>query len=250
MAGRLEGRVAIVTGAASGIGRATAELFHSEGAKVVIADITGAETEVAESLGDGRAVPVNTDVSDSDQVRALIETAVSEFGGLDVLHNNAGIEGAVAPLETTDEETFDRVVAVNLKGVFLGMRYAIPVMKEQGRGSILNTASVAGLVGMPMLAAYCATKGGVVQITKAAACELAQSGVRVNALCPGFVDTPLMQQIGRDHPEAAAGALQITPMARRAEPGEMAHVALFLASDESSFVTGQAIAADGGLTAW
>ena len=159
-------------------------------------------------------------------------------------------KGTIAPLEETDEEVFDRVVAVNLKGVYLGMRHAIPVMKERGGGSIINTASVAGLVGMPMLAAYCGTKGGVVQLTKAAACELAKSGVRVNALCPGGIATPLVEKLARDFPEAVEGALAMTPMARQGQPAEMARAALFLACDESSFVTGAALPADGGLTAW
>jgi NAD(P)-dependent dehydrogenase (short-subunit alcohol dehydrogenase family) len=249
VSGRLEGKVAVVTGGASGIGRATVELFHAEGASVVVADVSGRETEVADRLGE-RALAVNVDVSDSSSVAALIDTTVTRFGALDVLHNNAGIEGTIAPLEDTDEAAFDRVVAVNLRGVYLGMRYAIPAMKARGGGSIVNTASAAGLVGMPMLSAYCATKGGVVQLTKAAGAELAPSGIRVNAICPGPIDTPLLRELGREHPEAVSGAVALTPMARQAQPEEIARVALFLASDDSSFVTGAALAADGGLTAW
>lgn len=243
-AGRLEGKVAVVTGAGSGIGRSTAELFAQEGARVVCADRSGAETQTATGIGDA-AVAVNVDVSATEDVSRMIDTAVDRFGGLDVLFNNAGISGPHGPFLDTDEETFDALIAVNLKGVFLGMKAAIPVMLSRDGGSIINTASAAGLVGMEGLAAYAASKGGVVQLTKSVALDYATSGIRVNAICPGITFTGMSAGRGTtpDSPRPEQ------PVGRYGLPHEQAAAVLFLASDESSFVTGTAIPVDGGYVA-
>jgi NAD(P)-dependent dehydrogenase (short-subunit alcohol dehydrogenase family) len=246
---QLTDKVAVITGAGSGVGQAAARLFHQAGAKLVLADITGAQNDTAKELGDD-VIPVQTDVVQGADVESMISTAVERFGRLDVLFNNAGIDGDLGPIEECSLENFEHVIAVNLRGVFLGIKTALPIMKRQQSGSIINTASVAGIVGMPMVGAYCASKGGVVQLTKAVAGEVAKSGIRVNAICPGAIDTPLLQKLTEKHPELTAGADLMTPMGRRGRPEEIAHVALFLASDASSFVTGTAYPADGGLTSW
>jgi NAD(P)-dependent dehydrogenase (short-subunit alcohol dehydrogenase family) len=246
---RLKGKVAVITGGGSGVGRAAATLFHREGAKVVVVDITGDQEETAARLDDD-VVPVHADISRAADVEAMIDTALERFGRLDVLFNNAGIDGTLGPIEDCTIENFEHVIAVNLRGVFLGIKTALPIMRRQQSGSIINSASVAGLVGMPMLGTYCASKGGVVQLTKAVAGEVAKHGIRVNAICPGAIDTPLLQKLTEMHPDLTAGAELMTPMGRRGQPEEIAQLALFLASDESSFVTGAAYPADGGLTSW
>src|SRR3990170_2762395 len=250
--GKLDGKVAIVTGAASGIGRATADLFAAEGAKVVAADWTWAQgKEVVEAIkSNGRdAVFASVDVSRPEDVQAMVRTAVDRYGGLDVIFNNAGVEGEQAITADCSLENWDRVININLKGVFLGMKYAIPEMLKRGGGSIINNASVAGLVGFRGIPAYCASKGGVIQLTRAAALEYADQGIRVNCLCPGVIDTPMVERFTHDNPDALAQLKQLEPVGRLGRPQEVAELALFLASDRSSFITGAIIPVDGGLVA-
>jgi NAD(P)-dependent dehydrogenase (short-subunit alcohol dehydrogenase family) len=244
MSGRLDGKVAIITGAGSGMGEATAELFHREGAKVVLADISGEQEKLAKRLGDN-AVAIHTDVSKAADVQAMVETAVATFGKLDVLYNNAGIDGQLALTGEYATDAWDQVIAVNLTGPFLGMRYGIPAMLQSGGGSIISTASMAAQVAFPKMPAYCASKGGVVMLTRNAAVEYAAQGIRVNAILPGVIDTGMSKSLPE---ELIQGVKQATPQNRIADASEIASVALFLASDESSFITGQAIMVDGGYT--
>jgi NAD(P)-dependent dehydrogenase (short-subunit alcohol dehydrogenase family) len=244
--GRLSGKVAVVTGAGSGIGRASAARFAEEGAQVVLADISGRQDDAAESIG-ASAIAVHADVTLSDDVDAMITAAEREFGRVDVLMNNAGAGGPRMPLAEMDEETFDSVVRLNLRSTFLGMRYAIPVMLRGGGGSIINIASAAGLVGWKGSAAYAAAKGGVVQLTKSAALDYATQGIRVNAICPGMTWTGLAG--GTEGTSPPDDLVPPQPMKRWGMPFELAAAALFLASDESSFVTGAAIPVDGGYVA-
>ena len=250
---RLKEKVALITGAGSGIGREAALLFAKEGAKVVAVDMNdaaGKETVVAVEKEAGRAVFVHADVSRSVDVEAMVAAAKKTYGRLDVLFNNAGIfpanDGSV--LET-DEKTWDLVLSVNLKGVFLGCKYGIPVMLEGGGGSIINTASFVALMGSatPQIA-YTASKGGVLALTREIAVEFARSGIRVNAICPGPVDTPLLQELFSD-PARKARRLVHIPMGRLAQAKEVAQAALFLASDDSSYVNGTAFTVDGAITA-
>lgn len=246
MTRRLEGKVAIVTGAGSGIGWAAAHLFAAEGARVVCADISGREVDVAASIGTA-AVPVHVDVTRGDDVQRMVDTAARQFGTLDVLMNNAGAGGRHQRLADVDEESFDQLIAVNLRGTFLGMKYAIPAMLESGGGSIVNTASASALVGWKGLATYAAAKAAVVQLTKSAALDYAKEGIRINAICPGMTYTGLAGAAPTD--AVPDGSYLPTPMARWGQPGELASAALFLASDDSSFVTGAVLAVDGGYAA-
>lgn len=249
--GRLDGKVAVITGAASGMGRATALRFAREGAKVLLADVDtdgGASALDAITGAGGDAAFLRVDVSRSADVQEMIRVAVQELGGLDVLFNNAGIEGQSSWLADCTEENWDRVLAINLKGVFLGMKYALPHMAAQGHGSIINTASVAGLVGWRAGGAYSASKAGVANLTRTAALEYARYNVRVNAICPGVIHTPMLERIN-PNPEMMQRLITMQPMPRLGTPDDIANMALFLASDESTFVTGAMLPVDGGYTA-
>ena len=245
--GRLKNKVAVVTGAASGIGLAIAERFYAEGASVVIADISGKETGVALKLGD-RALAIHTDVTRSADIQAMLKAAVDRFGGVDILCNNAGIDGEMHLIADFDEDNYDRIMAINLRGVFLGIKHAIPLMKSRGGGSIINTASTAGITATPGLGIYGATKAGVMQLSRSAAVEYALDKIRVNAICPAMIETPLVSHLLKTNPDDAARVLAVTPMGRVGQPREVADVALFLASDESSYVTGVSLPVDGAYT--
>lgn len=246
-------RVAVVTGGGSGIGRATARLLAEEGATVAIVDWdrTAGAAAAGEMQRDGLRVEFRAaDVSRAADVAALIDAVVATHGALHVLVNNAAVQIMATLVETT-EEAWDRIHGVNLKGVFLGCKYAIPAMIRAGGGSIVNMASVLGFVGDPDLAAYCAAKGGVIALTKAAALSYGPQGVRVNCICPGDVDTPLLQAyVARaPDPHALRADLESKYALRRvAIPRDVAQAVLFLASDASAFITGTAVVVDGGLT--
>lgn len=240
----LEGKVALVTGAGSGIGAEMARALHRAGARVVLADITGQQESVAQQLGDG-SVAVHGDVTQSRDVQTVLATTMSTFGKLDILCNNAGIDGVPAPFAEGTEEDFDRVMAVNVKGVYLGTRYALPIMVEAGGGSIINTASVASTVAVPMMGPYCASKGAVLMLTKAAAIEYAAQGVRANCICPGVIQTALVGNIPDDVLEGAKARI---PMGRAGLPSDIGPLVVYLASDDSSYLTGAAIPVDGGYT--
>lgn len=249
MSTRLENRVAIVTGAASGIGRAIAVAFAEAGARVVVSDISerdGAETVSIIHESGGTAVFEKTDAAEPKENEALVSRARKEFGALHLAVNNAGIAGATAPVGEYPIEGWNKVIAVNLSGVFYGMRHQIPAMLESGGGSIINMASVLGQVGIAGSAAYVAAKHGVVGLTKSAALEYGQQNIRVNAIGPGFIMTPLLEEIP---PDVLQGIAKKHAMARLGRPEEVAALAVWLASDEASFVTGAYYAVDGGYLA-
>ena len=247
---RLEGRVAIVTGAGSGIGEATALTFAKEGARVAVADVVdraGNDTVEQIRATGGNAIFVHTDVTSASDVQGMVRATTDNFGRLDVLFNNAGIamRFAVADLP---EDDWDRCIDINLKGVYLGSKYAIPAMIANGGGSIINTASIYGIVGGLNRAAYVASKGGIVNLTRGMALDYANRNIRVNCICPGFTDTPIIKSIVED-PTKYKALVDQHPMGRLATPLDIAYGALYLASDESAFVTGIALPIDGGYTA-
>lgn len=242
--GRFEGSTAVVTGAGSGIGARIVSQLLAEGARVVGADID--PTEVPSG-----AYPMKVDVSREDDVAELMRTATDRMGGIDLLFNNAGV-GSTTNVVDADSEEWDRVFAVNVRGVFLGLKYALPGMLERGHGVIVNTASVAGMVGLPDRAAYCASKGAVIALTKQVAVQWADAGIRCNCVCPGTVDSPWVGRLvaqAADPRARRAELLARQPMGRLGDPAEIAASALYLASDEAAFITGTALVIDGGITA-
>jgi NAD(P)-dependent dehydrogenase (short-subunit alcohol dehydrogenase family) len=249
MAGRLDGKVCVITGAGGGMGADAAVRFSEESAKVVVADVDGAAAEkVAGEVG---GLGVEVDVADESSVRSMYETAKGHFGGIDVLYNNAGISPADddSILETT-LEAWERVQAVNTRGVFLCCKHGIPHLLERGGGSVINVASFVALVGAATSQiSYTASKGAVLSLSKELGVQFARQGVRVNALCPGPVETPLLLRIWSETPGAAERRLVHVPMGRMAKPREIVNAALFLASDESSYVNAATFVVDGGLTA-
>ena len=249
--GVLAGRVALVTGAASGIGRAAAELFAAQGAAVVAADIddAGEETVAAITAAGGRAMFVRGDISVEAEVEAMVQAAESVYGGLDAAFNNAGIGGPIVPTEELDSDSWEQMMSINLRGVWLCTKHELAVMVPRGRGTIVNTSSVAGLVGTSQGAAYTAAKHGVIGLTRAAAVEHGRNGIRVNAIAPGFTRTAMAEALFEVPGFDIDSLVAAIPLGRVADPGEMAEVALWLTSPQSSFVTGHVLVADGGFSA-
>ena len=251
--GRLNNKVAVVTGAASGMGRATAIRFAGEGAAIVIADLNeeGGQAAARECRENGgNAVFQKTDVASEDGVKAAIDRAVSEFGRLDITFNNAGLAGALGPIENTTVENWDRTFAVLLRSVFLGIKHSVPQMRKQGGGSIISTASIAGILGQAGPLVYSVAKAGVIQLTKCAAVELGKDRIRVNCICPGGINTPLLH---KHIPGGEASTVQllqmIQPIPRPGTGEDIAGMALYLASDDSEWVSGTAMVVDGGFVA-
>lgn len=249
---RLANKLAIITGASSGIGRASAILFAKEGARVVVADVndTGGEKTVAaiKSSG-GKAVFVHTDVSKASDAEKLVKLTKDEFGKIDILFNNAGMPQRTIPIEKVDESLWDRIYAVNVKSIFLTVKYVTPVMKEAGGGVIINTASISGVRPRPGNLAYASSKAAVIHLTKALALDLASSKIRVNCINPVAADTPMLEQFfpeGANVQEARESTEGTIPLGRLATPEDVAYAALYLASDESAMLTGTCINVDGG----
>jgi NAD(P)-dependent dehydrogenase (short-subunit alcohol dehydrogenase family) len=245
---RLANKVALITGAAMGMGEGAARLFAAQGAAVAVVDVNleGAQATARRiTEAGGKAVAIHADVSDANDVKDAVETTVRQFGKLDILYNNAGVDIEQAPTAEYSLERFDRIIAINLRGVFLGMKFAIPHMAGRG-GSIVNTSSVVAFKAMPGGIAYCASKAAVIAMTQVAAVEYGPAKVRVNAICPGAIETPMLADARRRMGNAVDNAANFAPLRRTGRVEEIANLALFLASDESSFITGAAFPIDGG----
>src|SRR5579875_884286 len=249
---RLEGKVALITGAASGIGKASAIRFAGEGAAVVVADLNAVGGEEVAALccqGGGRALFQRTDVTQEDEIQAAIARAEREFGRLDIYFNNAGVVGAIGPLNELDAADWDRTMAILLRAAFLGIKHAVEPMRRVGGGAIISTASVAGLRATDGPTAYSVAKAGVIHLTKCAARELGKDNIRVNCICPGGIVTPMLFGRAPGGEELVGKFLaRAQPLARAGQPEDVAAMALFLASDESAWITGAAMVVDGGLT--
>ncbi len=247
-----ENKVALVTGGSFGIGRATAIAFAKRGAKVIVADWVEDKKEatlkeIKEAGSEG--IFVHIDVSKANDVGAMIEKAIAVFGHLDLAFNNAGIEGNMAPVHECTEENWDKTIAINLKGVWLCMKQEILQMQKVGKGAIVNCASVAGLSGFAGLAAYVASKHGIIGLTKTAALENAKTGIRVNAVCPGVIHTAMIDRLTGSDKEVEKQYIAMEPLGRMGQPEEVAEAVIWLCSDAASFVTGHAMTVDGGFTA-
>ncbi len=253
MIGRVENKIALVTGGGSGLGRATVQALAREGAKVLVADLnleSAHETVIMVAETGGEASAFAMDVTVAAQVEAMVQMTVERYGRLDCAFNNAGIPGKVGTsVIDYEEEDWDRVIAVDLKGVWLGMKYELKQMLKQGSGVVVNTASIAGLVGLVGSSPYVASKHGVVGLTKTAALEFAQQNIRVNAVCPGVFRTPLVEKIIAELPEREELYLSAQPIGRMGRPEELAEAVVWLCSDAASFVTGHAFPIDGGYVA-
>jgi len=244
---KLAGKVALVTGGGSGIGRAAALALAAEGAKVVVSDVNVAGgDETVHMIGADSATFVRCDVSQAAEVESLVTQTLHTYGRLDCAVNNAGVGGDMTPIDRQSDATWELVMNVNLKGVWLCMKHEIPAMLNGGGGSIVNVASVAGLVGFRYNAPYAASKHGVIGLTRSAALEYASKGIRVNAVCPGFTDTPMVDDLKQLNPQMAEATIKAIPMRRLGRPEEIAQAVLWLCCDDSSFVTGHALAIDGG----
>jgi NAD(P)-dependent dehydrogenase (short-subunit alcohol dehydrogenase family) len=248
---KLDGKIALITGAGSGMGKATALLFAREGAKIAAVDLNdraAAETAAEIEHNGGQAVAIRADVSTEADASQMVDATIRRFGTPGVLFNNAGIEGESAFIAKMTAEAFDRVIAINLRGVFLGMKYVLPHMVDAGGGSIINQASIAGMVAVRGGVAYCAAKAGVIAMTRVAALEYARYNIRVNCICPGGIETAMAKRIRRGAEPDPKAVSRISVLGRMGQPEEIANMALFLASNDSSFATGAPFVVDGGWT--
>jgi NAD(P)-dependent dehydrogenase (short-subunit alcohol dehydrogenase family) len=249
--GSFTGKVAFVTGAANGIGRAAALAFAREGASVIVADVSEQGNQTTTRLiqeAGGRALAVQCDVTRTEEIKAALDKGVQAFGRLDFAFNNAGVEQPVQPAADLTEEDWDRIIDVDLRGVFLCMKHEIPLMLRQGGGAIVNTSSGAGVKGIAGQAAYCAAKYGIVGLTKAAALDYAKSKIRINAVCPGIIETPMMGRFSGGTSEGRAKVIAQEPIGRMGKPEEIAAAVVWLCSDPAAFVVGHAMVIDGGQT--